>query len=139
MTITLTVRYVPKEYIVTIWNKVEGFLSNAMRHSAGEYNTDQLKVMLIMGTQHLLVVEDGNDIHGAATICFENYPNERIAFMTAVGGKMIANMDVWGQFENWCKNNGCTKVRGFAFESVARLWKKRFGVETVYLVVEKKL
>jgi hypothetical protein len=30
-------------------------------------------------------------------------------------------------------------VRGAAFESVARLWKKAFGVEQRYVIVEKKL
>ena len=135
----LTVKYVPKEYIHDVWVKVEGMLSNALRHSSGEYNTDQLKTMIVMGTQHLLVVDDGENIKGAATICFENYPNERNAFITAVGGKLIANEDTWKQLEAWCKHAGCTKLRGFAFESVARLWKKRFNIETVYLVVEKKL
>jgi hypothetical protein len=95
--------------------------------------------MLTSGVQHLLVAEINGEVHGAATICFEQYPNERIAFVTAIGGYMIANKDIWKQFENWCKNNGCTKVRGFAFESVARLWKKRFDVDTVYVVVEKTI
>jgi hypothetical protein len=139
MVSALSVKYIPKEYIVQVWPRVEGMLSNALRHSAGEYDMSQLKTMLVMGTQHLLIAESDNNIHGAATICFENYPNDRIAFVTAIGGKMIANMDIWKQFEDWCKFNGCTKVRGFAFESVARLWKKKFDVDTVYLVVEKKL
>jgi hypothetical protein len=136
---TLTVRYVPKEFIQGAWPSVEGMLSNALRHSAGEYNMDQLKSMLVMGVQHLLVADDGEQVRGAATIAFENYPNDRIAFVTAIGGRMIANMEIWKQFEDWCKSNGCTKVRGFAFDSVARLWKKKFNVDTVYVVVEKKL
>jgi hypothetical protein len=114
-------------------------LDLAMKHSAGEYSTEQLKVMLVNGLQTLLVADDNGEFKGAATIAFENYPNDRIAFVTAIGGRMIANQEIWRQFENWCRANGCTKVRGFAFESVARLWKSRFNVEPVYLVVEKKL
>ena len=133
------VRHVPLEFIQHVWSDVEPMLEKAMAHSAGEYDTAQLKVMLVNGMQQLLVVEDKGKIRGAATIAFENYPNDRIAFMTSVGGRMITDKECWNQFESWCKSRGCTKVRGFAFESVAKLWKQKFGVKTVYLVVEKEL
>lgn len=133
------VKQVPTQFIHHVWPSIKPMLEKALAHSAGEYNTEQLKVMLVCGSQTLLISENDGEITGAATVSFENYPNDRIAFITSIGGKMIANKEVWDQFEVWCKNNGCTKVRGFAFESVARLWKKVFGVETVYLVVEKKL
>ena len=135
----MQVKQVPIEFIQHVWPKVEPMLDRAMKHSAGEYNNDQLKVMLVNGLQTLLVAQDGDEIVGATTIAFENYPNDRIAFVTSIGGYMIANQDCWKQFEAWCKSMGCTKVRGFAFESVARLWKKQFDIDTVYLVVEKKL
>ena len=137
--IILIVRQVNPIFIHTIWAQVESMLEKALEHSSGEYNVDQLKVFLVQGLQTLLVAEDDGKIYGAATISFENYPNDRIAFMTAIGGKMIASKSCWEQFCNWAKANGCTKVRGAAFEEVARLWHQRFGVESVYIIVEKKL
>lgn len=136
----MKIKHVPIDYIYVVWPQVEPMLAKAMEHSKGEYNLEQLKVMLTTGMQELIVaVDDEDNIKGAATICFENYPNDRIAFMTSVGGRLLTNKSCWESFEGWCKSRGCTKVRGFAFESVARLWKQKFDVDTVYLVVEKKL
>src|SRR3990167_5085939 len=84
----LIVRYVNPNFIAQMWPKVEDMLEAALKHSAGEYTAEQLKVMLVNGSQFLLVAEDGEKIHGAAAIAFQNFPNDRIAFMTAIGGKM---------------------------------------------------
>jgi hypothetical protein len=135
----MIVRQVNPIFIHRLWPDVKPMLDKAMEHSAGEYDTEQLKVMLVNGSQTLLVAEDEGKIYGAATIVFENYPNDRIAFITSIGGKMLANKNIWNQYEAWCKANGCTKTRGYAFEAVARLWKKRFGMEPTYIIVEKKL
>lgn len=135
----LTVRQVNPIFVPLIWPDIKDMIDKAMRHSAGEYNSDQLKVMVVNGSQTLLVAEEEGKIYGAATIVFETYPNDRIAFITCIGGKMLANKNIWSQFEIWCKGNSCTKVRGYAFEAVARLWKKRFGLESTYIIVEKKI
>jgi hypothetical protein len=66
-------------------------LSNALRNSAGEYNMEQLKTYLTLGIQNLIVSLDGDTVHGAATIAFENYPNDRIAFVTSIGGKFVTS------------------------------------------------
>ena len=133
------VQYVDTMYIHQVWDLVKPFLEKGLVRSGGEYTAEQLKVFLVTGMQRLLVAVENDIIKGAATIEFINYPNERVAFVTAVGGKMLATKEVWEQFEGWCKQNGATMVRGAAFESVARLWKKAFDVEQRYVIVEKKL
>lgn len=135
----IQVQFVDTNYVHQVWNLVEPFLAKGLVRSGGEYNADQLKVFLVSGAQKLLIAVEDNVINGAAAIEFINYPNERVAFVTSIGGKMIANKEVWEQFESWCRHNGATMVRGAAFESVARLWKKAFGVEQRYVIVEKKL
>lgn len=137
---TLTVKYVHPNHIPLLWPQVQKMIEKALEHSAGEYTAEQLKVMLMSGAQSLLVAEgEDKKIYGAATISFENYPNDRIAFITSIGGKMLADKDIWKQFEDWCVANSCTKARGAAFEAVARLWHKRFGMEQIYVIVEKSL
>ena len=133
------VQYVDTMYIHQVWDLVKPFLEKGLVRSGGEYTAEQLKVFLVTGMQRLVVAVENDIIKGAATIEFINYPNERVAFVTAVGGKMLATKEVWEQFEGWCKQNGATMVRGAAFESVARLWKKAFDVEQRYVIVEKKL
>lgn len=117
------------------WNQVEPLLSSAMVHSAGEYTLDQLKVMLVEGSQTLLVlVDDTNKIQAACTISWVNHPNDKIAYITSIGGKLDSNS--FNQLKDWAKANGGTKVRGAAFESVARLWKIKFKFKKTYTIVE---
>ena len=124
-----------------IWHEVEDMLAKAMAHSGGEYFLEQLKVMLTQGKQTLCVGTELDDlaltIKCALTIEWINYPNDRVAFITAIGGRT----DKLGfeQFENWVRANGGTKIQGAAFEAVARLWKRAYGFENRYIIVEKKV
>lgn len=121
-----------------IWDEVEPMLAKAMAHSGGEYSLEQLKVMLTQGKQTLCVgAEDDLSIKCALTIEWINYPNDRVAFITSIGGKT----DKLGfeQFENWVRANGGTKIQGAAFEAVARLWKRAYGFENRYIIVEKQV
>lgn len=135
----MKVQYVEPQHIHTVWPIVEPMLDKALQYSGNEYNVHQLKVFIVQGIHHLLVVVDKNGIKGAITVEFMNYPNERVAFVTAIGGKMISTKEGWSQFENWLKLNGATLVRGIARESVARLWRKAFQFEPRCIMVEKRL
>lgn len=136
----IKVLYVKPEYIHSVWDRVRNHLERGLQRSAGEYNVEQLKVFLTQGSQHLLIgVDDNEVIQGAVTVEFLNLPNDRIAFATTFGGKMVANKAVWDQFIDWCKHNGATKFRAATFESGARLYRKAFGTENRYIMVEKTL
>lgn len=135
----MNLRPVDPRYIAQLWPQIGPMLDKALQTGAGEYNADQLKVMLVNGQQVLLVVEHEDKVRGAFSIVFENYPNDRIAFVTAVGGRAMCDQQAWGQLEHWARLQGCTKVRGAAYESVARLWRQKFGVQSRYLIVEKSL
>lgn len=126
--------------IAQLWPKVASLLESALLTGGGEYSADQLKVMLVQGQQALIVVSSPEgDIAGALTVAFENYPNDRIAFVTSVGGRMICDAEAWRQFEDWARAHGATRIRGCAHRSVARLWRQKFGVKQRYLIVEKPL
>ena len=135
----MNIQQVHPTFVCQVWPRISSMLSRALEHAGGEYSLDQLQFMLVRGEQYLLVVEDGEDIVGAASVAFQNYPSARIAFITAVGGKLISNQEVYGQLVDWCKANGCTKIRGAARESIARLWKQKFGFEQRYIIVEQQL
>lgn len=135
----MKVHHVEPKYLHYVWPEVAPYLEKALKHSGGEYNLDQLKVFLMQGHQALLIGMDNDGVKGAVTVEFINYPNDRVAFITAIGGKMVSNQNVWQQFEDWLRINGATTVRGAAFESVARLWRKAFGFENRYVMVEKRL
>lgn len=130
---------VPTNFVQQTWSKVEKYLAEGLLQSGGEYNVDQLKVYLVQGSQALLVVVNEDKIIGAFSVEFINFPNDRIAFITSVGGRMIADKALWPKFEDWCRSQGATKIRGAAYESVAELWRRQFDVQTKYVIVEKSL
>jgi hypothetical protein len=137
---TFKVQSVPTQFVNQIWEKVEPFIKSAEEKFGGaEYTAEQIKVYLVTGQMMLLVVVDDKlEIHGAITASFINYPNARVAFITAIGGKLISNPETVSQMLEIFKANGATKVQGVAKEAVARLWK-RFGFENKATLVEIKL
>lgn len=136
----MNIQYVPTHLIHHIWPNVEGYLRNALEQAgADEYNVDQLKVMVVQGTQDLYVaVDENNDVHGAGTVSFVNYPNYRVAFVTAIGGRLFTSKETWEQFTALLKIKGATRVQGAARESIARLWR-RYGFRERSITVEVTL
>lgn len=136
---SLTIQYVPTERVAQSWDQVEKFLADALKHGTDDYNIDQLKAMACMGQQLLLVaVDDSMKVHGAATISFINYPNHRVAFITAVGGKLITGADTFQQLRRVLGLQGATKIQGAVRPSMAKLIKKH-GFSEVAALVEVKL
>ena len=134
----MIVSIVPKEHINQLWQQVSGYLNDALQFSDGDYNIEQAKVYLSQGLWQLLVVHDDNKIHGAIAVVYQNYPNDRVAFIVAIGGKWISDKESYKNFCAVLKTNGATKIQGAARESVARLWK-RLGFKNKYIIVENKL
>ena len=136
----LNIQPVATQFVNQAWPMVEEFIKSAEEKSgAVEYTADQIKVYLVTGQWMLLVAADEEQkVHGAATVNFINYPSDRVAFITAIGGKLIANEETFAQMCAILKDCGATKVQGMARESVARLWK-RFGFEERSILVETKI
>ena len=131
----MQIQHVPIQYVHAAWPKVERFITSALEYSKGEYTPEQAKVFLANGQWALFVaVDDNQEIQGAACVKFNNLPNDRVAFVVAIGGKLISNQDTWGQFTSILKANGATYVEGAAREVIARLWT-RYGFEEKYRIV----
>jgi len=121
------------------WPLVEGFLAQALEWGGDDYTVEQAKVYLARGDWMLVVaVDEENKIYGAAAVNFNSMPNDRVAFVVAIGGKLISSQDTYTQFTALLKAHGATKIQGAARESIARLWT-RYGFKERYRIVEAKL
>jgi hypothetical protein len=121
------------------WPLVEGFLAEALKWGEDDYTAEQAKTYLAAGQWMLLVaVDEENKIHGAAAVNFINMPNDRVAFVVAIGGKLISSQDTYAQLTALLKAHGATKIQGAARESIARLWT-RYGFKERYRIVEAKI
>lgn len=135
----MIVQQVNPNFIHQIWPKVELMLEKAIDKGAGEYSVEHLKMYLANGTQSLYVAEENGEIKGACTVAWENFPNDRVAFITAIGGRMISKPDLFEQLKTFLKANGATKLRGACNEQIARLWHQKFNLEARYIIVETAL
>lgn len=135
-----TVQIVAPNNIYNVWEDVKEYLNASINVSGGDYTLDQLKLILVRGEQTLLVsVNENNKLNGAMTIEFINRPNDRIMFITALGGNGIVNDETFSQVEAWAKMQGATKASAWAQEAQARLYKLKANFNTVRMVVEKDL
>jgi hypothetical protein len=136
---TLAIKHVPVAFFHQTWPLVEGFLSEALKWGEDDYTAEQAKGYLARGDWLLVVaVDEEKNVVGAAAVNFFNMPNARVAFVIAIGGKLISNKDTYEQFSALLKSHGATKIQGAAREAIARLWT-RYGFKERYRIVEAKL
>jgi hypothetical protein len=135
-----TVQIVVPNNIYNVWEDVKEYLNASINVSGGDFTLDQLKLILARGEQTLLVsIDEKSILNGAMTVEFSNRPNNRVMFITALGGNGIVNTETFSQVENWARMQGATRVSAWAQEAQARLYKLKANFNTVRMVVEKDL
>jgi hypothetical protein len=135
---SILVQPVATQNVNQVMPLVEGFLKSAEEKvGVAEYSVEHIKVYLSTGQWLLLVAteEDDSSLQGAATVNFVNYPNDRVAYITALGGKGIVNPEVFAQLGQVLKGYGATKIQCAAQESAARLYE-RVGFDKKYSILE---
>lgn len=142
---TLSVRPVDVNYVAQVWPLVKGFLEDALNKDNDApdwsdcYNIDHVQGFVAGGQWMLLVATDEeNNIHGAATVTFANYPMNRVAFITLIGGHLVSSPETFEQLRVLLKGYGATKLQGYGRPAIVRLWK-RYGFEPRTTLVEVKL
>ena len=133
------INIVAPDFISQYWNKMEPFFEASFKYSTDDYTIDQLKFLLVSGKQICLVAVDEDEIIGASAVEISNYPNHRVLHITSMGGRALVEPDLIQQFEAWARSQGVTKIRAFAHEAQARLYRMKMGFNTVTHVVEKNI
>lgn len=138
----LSIRAVDQAYVNQTWPLVEPFIADAMEKGgefpewSANYNVDHIRLYVTTGAWLLVVaVDETNKVCGACTVSFINYPLHRVAFVTAIGGRLISSKDTFEQLKRILKSYGATKIQGYGRESIVRLWK-RYDFEPRNTLVE---
>ena len=126
-------------YVHQLWDIVKPFFEASAATGVGDCLPEQLKMLLARGEQSLLLVLEDGTIIGAFSVEIKNHPNHRVATTTAMGGKGLFTKETVAQYEDWAKSQGATKIRAWAKESQARLYRQKLGLNTTMYVVEKTL
>ncbi len=133
----MKIQHVDTAYIHQTWPLVENFIKWALDYQT-DYTLEHVKTFLSNGSWMLIVAADDSGIRGAAVVNFTNRPNDRVAFIVAMGGKLISSKETFADFSALLKAFGATYIEGAARESIARLWT-RYGLEEKYRIVGVKI
>ena len=129
-------------YVNQVWPNIESHINEALvLGSTGEplYNLHHVRGYVTSGEWLLLVaVDEQNEIHGAMTISFQNYPLHRVAFVTAVGGKFILTGEMYEQLAAILKFKGATMIQAYGRPSMVTLLK-RHNLKACNTLVEATL
>ena len=133
----MKIQHVDTAYIHQTWPLVQDYIKWALDYQT-DYTLEHVKTFLSNGSWMLIVAADDSGIRGAAVVNFMNRPNDRVAFVVAMGGKLISSKETFAEFSALLKAFGATYIEGAARESIARLWT-RYGLEEKYRIVGVKL
>lgn len=134
----MKIQHVATEHVNQVWPKVADYIEAALAYQ-DDYTLEHAKVYLATGAWMLIVASgDDGQLHGAAALQFFNRPNDRVAFVIAMGGRLITGPETFAQFKNLLQAFGATYIEGASRDSAARLWQ-RFGLEEKYRIVGAKL
>lgn len=124
----MRIQHVPLEYRHQTWPSVENYIAAGLDYQ-DDYTLEQVKVYVTSGEWLLVVAVDDEQIHGAMTINLFNRPNDRVAFVTCVGGKGIINNDTFSQLSDLVRAFGATYVEVAGRGSVMRMLEQQGFVE----------
>ena len=132
-------KIIPSDYICQLWDQIEHYFKSASGAGTNDYTVEQIKFLLVQGRQTLFVIMDGEKLIGAFSVEFSNYPNNKVMHIAAIGGKSVIEDETVKQLEDWARSQGATKIRAFAQEAQARLYRMKMGLNMVTHVVEKTI
>jgi len=134
----MKVQTVDASYITQIWSAVAPYIERALQYT-DDYNVDQVKVFLTTGSWLLLVaVDDLQQIHGVATVRYDNGVNDRTATITTLGGRQVVNQEIFDQVCRIARNMGATRIQVYTRDSAMRLYEK-VGLQKKATLMEIKL
>lgn len=134
----MKIQHVDTNYVAQVWPKVADYIESALAYQ-DDYTLEHVRLYLSTGQWTLVVaVADDGYIQGAAAISFINRPKDRVAFVVAMGGKLITSQETFFEFKDLLKAFGATYIEGASRETAARLWL-RYGLEEKYRIVGAKL
>ncbi len=129
---------VPTNQVQRFWYLAEPLLQKALEKGNGEFTAGQLKLLVTQGQQQLLLAMEQDICYGAATVQWISYPNDRVAYITYLGGKNIK--EIANEFKEWVKQNGGTSIQcSTKYESIAKLLIKKHGYYKKYQLLELRV
>lgn len=94
-----SVQEVPIEFVNRTWPFVEGMLEKSVRYANGELTIQEVKVNVLRGLDVMFVaLDDESQIQGVATVNLYNRTDNRVAHITNISGRLLADDETFRSF-----------------------------------------
>lgn len=136
------IQIVDPNHVYMMWPVLKPFFEKSNSQGPQDSTLEQMKTSLAKNYHILFVVTDdeqNNEVIGAFAVELINYSNHRVAHTVAMGGRGLLDKETIEQYETWARLQGCTKIRAWAKDAQARLYRMKMGLEKTMNVVEKVL
>lgn len=130
----MNIQEVPVQLVNQILPLVEHYIASALEYT-DDYTIDEVRVLISNGTWSLIVMfDEPGQFKGAATVQYFNRPRDRVAFITALGGRLVTSPENAIKLFDIFRANGATSVEAAARDEVLRLWQK-YGLAKKYTII----
>lgn len=122
-----------------VWPTVAPMLQRAIDLDPDLITIEQVEYAVRTGRTYLLVWQDPEEgVTGAATVDIIDYPRERVAHVSLMGGKSIVRTHVFNEARNWMRYMGATTAQCWAKGSLVQMYEK-MGLTNTHQVMREKL
>lgn len=120
-----SVQEVPIEFVNRTWPFVERMLEKSVRYANGELTIQEVKVNVLRGLDVMFIaLDEDNQIQGVATVNLYNRTDNRVAHITNISGRLLADDETFSQFCSLLRLRGATCIEGTVRDSLLRLWAR---------------
>lgn len=122
-----------------VWPIAAPMLQRAIDLDPDLITIEQVEFAVRTGRTYLLVWQDPEEgITGAATVDIIDYPRERVAHVSLMGGKSIVRTHVFDEAKNWMRYMGATTAQCWAKGTLVQMYEK-MGMTNTHQVMREKL
>lgn len=115
--------HIDRRYLDQVWPAVAPILAQAVEKNQGEGDLSQLRAQIAYGGAELLVWSVDDEVRGAVTVEFKQYPNYRAAHIAYMGGEHYA--EYLDEFKQWAHQQGASVLECLCGPSQARLFAQQ--------------
>ena len=134
----MNIQEVPLQLVNQVLPLVEDYIENALDYT-DDYTIDEARVFLTTGAWSLIVAfDEPGKFKGASAVQYYNKPRDRVAFIIALGGKLVTSHDNAKTLFDIFRANGATSVEAGARDGILRLWQ-RYGLQKKHTIIGASL
>lgn len=115
---------IPSSHVLEVWPEVAVHLRKAVKRTRGKYEIDDVLMLLLNGHSQLWVAFE-DEIKGAVTTHFVQYPRKKYLFLHFCGGVdgMLWKDSMLNTLRTWAEANLCDGIEAFGRDG----WGKIFA------------